>query len=80
MRCLALTDLPNGIQAGREFDCSEAEFSVLESVGSARQADEPSAKKSPLPKAKAYNRRDMVAASHVAADPPTSTTPDPTEE
>jgi hypothetical protein len=70
MRFYALLDIPNGIPAGREFDCTEDEGNVLVLVGAARKVEEP--KKQPEKKSAAkkrdegYNRRDMVAASHAA--------------
>ncbi len=84
MRCLALTDLPNGIPAGREFECHPDEFAVLEHVGAARKADEPQAavkRPVPPPKAKTYSRRDMTAAATSTLEPPVpSKASDPAEE
>ena len=70
MRFYALLDIPNGIPAGREFDCTEDEGNVLVLVGAARKVEDqkkPTEKKTTAKKPQAYNRRDMVAASHAAA-------------
>ncbi len=78
MRCLALTDIPNGIAAGREFDCTDDEYKVLALVGAARPAGVPEPKRPEhKPRNKgAYSRRDMVAGEHTEAPAAASTTSD----